>query len=183
MRNVQSAIDKILEQYPFITECSNETRTRVGFNRIVNDGYWFYLADGYIDPNAETHFVHEYTLADCRKALANVKRCYCDECNALRGVSREIVVNCTGNLFAALAQYWTMRLMMESAQTMLWHVKTQHVTAESEFYRGNISNDLNTAWLTYMLQTAAMVDRFAEIMPERGKVDILERLALLEGQS
>lgn len=45
-----------------------------------NDGYWIYLTDGFIDPNAEMHFVHEYTIFDVLNAMHNVTRCTPQNC-------------------------------------------------------------------------------------------------------
>ena len=48
------------------------------------DGYWVYLTPGWINPDLDCHFWHEYTVADTLRAIRNgqPETCECDECSA-----------------------------------------------------------------------------------------------------
>ena len=49
-----------------VSEIGNETQS--------GDGYWVYLAEGYINPFSETTMVHEWTVAECISQLKFVKK-------------------------------------------------------------------------------------------------------------
>lgn len=44
--------------------------------------YWLYLKPGWINHAAETHFVHEVSVADFMESWRSVRPCECDDCRA-----------------------------------------------------------------------------------------------------
>jgi hypothetical protein len=39
------------------------------------DGYWVYLASGWLDPDGETHCIHEDTITECAKLMRWIVPC------------------------------------------------------------------------------------------------------------
>jgi hypothetical protein len=46
-----------------------------------DDGIWVYLKTGWINPQSETHCIHEDTWSACAKQLRGIKHCYDSCCN------------------------------------------------------------------------------------------------------
>jgi len=55
----------------------------VSDEREDGDGYWVYLAPGFINTMTETHMVHEDTFREIVEQLRDfVEPCACDDCKA-----------------------------------------------------------------------------------------------------
>lgn len=53
----------------FIEEVSNE-----------DNGYWVYLVRGWLDPDGETHCIHEDTPEECAELMQDIVKCEIQGC-------------------------------------------------------------------------------------------------------
>lgn len=54
--------------------------SEVSDERSAGDGYWVYLANGWRDPDGETHCIHEDTPAECAALMPDIRRCTASDC-------------------------------------------------------------------------------------------------------
>jgi hypothetical protein len=53
----------------------------VSDERLLGDGFWVYLKDGYCYDQQEQHIIHENSPSACMRQLPYVQPCHCQDCN------------------------------------------------------------------------------------------------------
>lgn len=81
-------------------------------DRGSQNGWWVYLKNGFINPPSETHQIHETTLAECARQLAEVAPCACaarcetqDASASLIAAAPELLEVCKRVLSECCARY------------------------------------------------------------------------------
>lgn len=66
-----NAIQKILK---------DERVDIISDERIMDDGFWVYLKNGFYGYEEGSHIIHEATPEECLELMDDVRPCKCDEC-------------------------------------------------------------------------------------------------------
>jgi hypothetical protein len=66
-------IPSTLKRYADKIQCVDDDRNN-------QNGWWVHLKNGWINPQSETHMIHEDTLKQCLAQLREVEPCQCEDC-------------------------------------------------------------------------------------------------------